>query len=343
MFFSFHFISWTFSTPPDSSFANSVRYRFNILHSSRLISNCEITGGKCNPQSHNDLPAGKSYTIESCSFTQLSAYKGNGSSIYIYGNSGNKESTSLTINKCTFTSCSLIKVLSYPAGGAIYCYMIKSVEIKETLFSSCGDLTHVYRGGAVDIESVSSPLVKECSFIFCTSKMDAGGLGVFGCGNSNSFCVQDSVFVYCDCPDSSGAFEFHTTNSTMCSSCLYSKCTSIKGGASWVYFHRTYSSNEISFSLYHGNGNERGKDLFFSDATSTVISHSFTTSSGTGRVYREKGTTNADAWLPQANMNVKVITEDSIQANNRRIFFHFFKFFLQQVSEKTNQHSLLSK
>ena len=266
-----------------------MRKHSDLFHTSHNISNCEINGGTYNLRSHNDLPAGKSYIIESCSFTLTSTYGGNGGSIYLTGTSANKELTSLHIKGCTFTLCTLKKVSAKLAGGAIYCQTVGSVEIIDSFFDTCGDLTNVYRGGGVDFESVSSPHVIGCTFISCKSTEDAGGLALFSCGNNvYDICTQGTSFISCECPNSSGAYEFQLNKCKICSSCLYCRCTSNGGGASWIRFDRDYYFNEISFSLYHENGYNIGKDLYFYDAETNIFFHSFTTSPGPDRVWTYK-------------------------------------------------------
>ena len=295
-----HYSSLSF-TSSNSSFAECVRKHSDLFHTSHNISNCEINGGTYNLRSHNDLPAGKSYSSESCSFTLTTAYRGNGGSICLTGTSANKESTSLIIKGCIFTSCSLVRVSSYSCGGAVYCSNGQRVEIIDSFFDRCGDATNVDQAGGVDLVFVSVPLLRDCTFSVCKSKEDAGGFGLYFCGNAvDWFPVQECRFLSCYCKDSSGAYEYNNNSCRVCSSCLYCSCTSEgSGGASWIYFVRKPVFNEIAFSLYHNGGSLWGKDLFFNDAKINVISHSFTTSTGTDRVYTVENINNHyPNWLP---------------------------------------------
>ena len=212
-----------------------------------------------------------------------------------------KTGSSLQVIQCSFDSCISSSTAREDGGGAINAYTVKSVSIISSFFRSCYCPNS---GGAVLLHDVTdSPFVQFCTFLSCTAVGDAGGIGVYTCGNNlNSVAVQNCRFFSCHCDDSSGAYEYYNNTCRVCSSCLYCRCSATIGGALWIGFYRTYYSNEISFSLYHENDGNSGKDLHFSDAEKNVIFHCFTTSSGTDRVHTTKliTTTNYPNWLPHA-------------------------------------------
>ena len=239
------------------------------------------------------LDASATHTFTSCSWKDCSGKQGPAISFR------SKTSSSLRVSRCTFLSCESTSTARTDGGGSINAYKVKSVTIISSLFQSCSCSGS---GGGVLLYSVTqSPLVQLCSFISCSSVYDAGGICIYSCGNNIALiAVQECCFFSCYCPDSSGAYEFATNNCRVCSSCLYCSCTSNGGGASWIAFYEKITSNEISFSVYNGNAGNVGKDLYFYDAESNIIFHSFTTSPGPDRVWTYKLISNTfnPNWLP---------------------------------------------
>ena len=221
----------------------------------------------------------------SCSWKDCSGIKGPAISFQL------KTGSSLQVIQCSFDSCISSSTAREDGGGAINAYTVKSVSIISSFFRSCYCPNS---GGAVLLHDVTdSPFVQFCTFISCTSVGDAGGIGVYNCGNNHdSFAVQDCRFFSCHCDDSSGACEYYNSICRICSSCLYCSCSANIGGALWIGFVRTFYSIEISFSLFHANIGSKGKDLYFNDAETNLLLHSFTTSTGTDRVCTYRLITN---------------------------------------------------
>ena len=255
-----------------------------LLHSNECEQNCE---GKDFGNKQVTLDSSSTYTFISCFWKDCTGTKGPAISFQYMPTS------SLIVNSCIFIHCISFATAREDGGGAINAYKVQSVSIISSLFHSCScvslssSASQIRYGGGVQLYSVTeSLLVDTCTFLFCAAVDDAGGLGIFCCGGiENSFPVQNSRFVSCACPDSSGAYEYCNNTCRVCSSCLYCGCTSEKGGASWICFNRSLSTAEILFSLYHNNGNGEGKDIYFVNTLTNPISYSFTTSADTGRTY----------------------------------------------------------
>ena len=246
-------------TSSNSSFTECVRKHLSSKYSYVLQSNaCEQN---CQGQNLGtrrvSLDSSSTHTFTSCSWKDCKSAQGPAISFR------SRTSSSLTVDQCSFDSCNSTSSVRQDGGGAINAYQVKNVRITSSLFYSCKCTSfqlstegQLRSGGGVLLHSVTeTPLVKMCIFISCEVLDDAGGLGIYSCGNNlNAIPVQDSRFISCYCNDSSGAYEFQLSTCKMCSSCLYCGCTSKgSGGVSWIRFNRTTSEAEISFSLYHEN------------------------------------------------------------------------------------------
>ena len=295
-------------TSSNSSYNECVRnHSSSKMFSSLLQSNeCEQDCEGQDLRNQNViLDASATHTFKSCSWKDCSGTKGPAISFQ------SKTGSSLTVDKCSFDSCTSTSSLRQDGGGAINAYNVKAVSIISSLFHSCkctstqkSGTGNNRSGGGMLLHSVTeTPLVKMCMFISCEALDDAGGLGIFSCGsNINIFAVQDSQFISCYCNDSSGAFEFQSSTCKVCSSCLYCKCSSKSGGASFIRFGTLASLAAISFSLYKDNESNIGKDLYFDSATKGVIFHSFTTATDSGRVRFTTSSSAPDDWLPQGSI-----------------------------------------
>ena len=81
---------------------------------------------------------------------------------------------------------------------------------------------------------------------------------------------------------------------------LSCRCSNTKGGAIRLSVYSNRPSTFITFCFFHQNTETLGKDICFNSLDTNPILHSFTSSSGTGRVYLTDSTDNQSPnWLPQ--------------------------------------------
>ena len=280
-------------------------------HISQDISNCEITGGACLLESHNDLPAGKGYIIESCSFTLTTAYRGNGGSISLIGSSPNHTSTTLTINCCTFSNC-VVNTANDDGngGGAIYVSEVPNVAIYSSLFSSCACYSsNRCDGGAIELWIITAqPLVVGCIFHTCSAADDGGAVSIwYADGNTDIFVCDECRFFSGTAGGAAGCLIVFNCECRTCSNCLFADSSAHDGGAIYTWFSSYPSGRYLGqFCFFKSNsvtilshGNDIALKNYYPNSTNNPIHQCISTCPFSRVSYYNGGWCNTDEnWLP---------------------------------------------
>ena len=245
--------------------------------------------GRCVYYSRSSLPTSGPYVFTDTDFLSCSS-SSNGSAIYC-----SKSGASLTINRCTFDSCSC----GSSSGGAIYANSLSILSVKNSIFTSCGGIHEAFQGGAISIESVRSILIREDLFLKCYSNENAGAIDLRNSGSEqNEIPIQSSSFIACECfngrSPSGGAFEGSTNQCEYFSSVLFTSCKTDYGGAIWLEASPTI--RRVFFSFFTQNSaTEAGMDCYLPSGNNNLnpFLHCFSTTES-NRI----NLSAYDDWLP---------------------------------------------
>ena len=218
----------------------------------------KMNGNYSNTTYSSQTSLGKSsHSFTNCTFKNCSAsgktnnYSGNGGAICYYQNQ--KTSYSITVTSCSFSDCSAVGW-----GGAILIKYAASCIVNTCSFSNCSS-TGKNKGGAVDMEHLSTcEAVKNSNVTSCTAG-SAGGVQIYSCvlgnnceGGVNYGIISDCLFSGCN-----------TTNET----------TDGEGGGTYLAVYSTYSFRSCLFSQCKSSGTRRlaPLELYLNVGLSSVL------------------------------------------------------------------------
>ena len=249
------------------------------------------------------MDSGKLYTIKDTSFTLLNTYSGNGGAISVTGDSALLTSTSLTVIRCSFSSCVCTQL-----GGGVYASSMHFTQIKDSIFISCITNTYPYGGGGIMLFSITAPVISECTFVSCQVRDDGGGFEIMSCG-SESMRENEVIIAYgnrmfsCSTSDSGGGCEIRENMVTLgCADSLFSSNSAIFGGGIFFWFSSTIQSHLICFCFFTGNNQNKGNDICtYEEQTVHPLLLCFTTTETKAYCYEHSGSVDyySGNWLPQ--------------------------------------------
>ena len=261
------------------------------------------------------------YSSGSHSFIQCtwdnSERTSNGGAIHYRLTANTKDSsTSLTVDKCTFLHCKEADPID---GGAIYTAYIGTVSVSNSHFLDCksGSGETGAEGGGVLCYFISVlPLIRSCTFLFCTTGDDGGGCGIWFSNSSLAYAVDSCRCIKCqgthiDNSQGGGIMLAWNDMFITITNCLLSACeTKYQGGGIWMSYPSGTSVRPLTFCFFSENKSGYGRDVQFINFPSDAeaITHSFSTEpSISGSVC--VGTFNSETvvysnihpvnWLPQ--------------------------------------------
>eukprot|EP00770_Monocercomonoides_exilis_P016341 MONOS_16295.1-p1 / transcript=MONOS_16295.1 / gene=MONOS_16295 / organism=Monocercomonoides_exilis_PA203 / gene_product=unspecified product / transcript_product=unspecified product / location=Mono_scaffold01623:1751-3040(-) / protein_length=430 / sequence_SO=supercontig / SO=protein_coding / is_pseudo=false len=195
---------------------------------------------------------GSKTTGESDSWTDGES---SGGAICMYGQSN----ASVSVSHCSFNNC-----YAYYAGGGIYCYNIKSVEIVNNTFDSC--TAQSYRGGGMFIHTIKLCVrISGCEFQNCNGRECGGGLLLHtfdvsgsGCigtenGGGESACVFDCSFTSCSLTNSwgGGMYCYGVPNQFKMRSIQFISCSAMtRGGGFHLEPAKQTAPNETIYCYF---------------------------------------------------------------------------------------------
>ena len=296
------------------------------MHSSYFsnsgVSGCKTTSNAlCENSQHNTLSIGTTHTISHVDFILTSSYSGSGGAIYLNGES-KKATTSLSLNKCTFTS-----IQCTGQGGAIYVTSVSSLEILSSILISCST---TYRsdlgGGGMFLSSIDKTFISSSSLIDCSSPDDAGGAMLSDCKApilASGYAVDSCRFITCKTQVSSGSAGggLRISNSEVtigCRNCLFRSCEAghPSGGFLFDLNHKTLSK-PISFSFFKNNYSPAGygEDGYFRNCIPQPFLYSFSFEGGSTRVHFEDMDAGPNDWLPLGTLSYLSMPERNCYVN----------------------------
>ena len=224
------------------------------------------------------------HTFTSCSWKDCSDSLGGAISFR------EKTESSLTVNKCTFDSCTSSFSAGWSnGGGAINCYSVRSVSILSSSFLSCSSLNN--GGGGINFYYIiQQPYVTNCDFISCHADDDGGGVAIWSSyANDNTIVCRDCRFIKGTSsgsvdPWAGGIILWGNGNILKCSEILFAYNEAFFGGAYGTDCNVDFPDFPLSFCFFHSNTGAYGNDVCFylcpSEFETKYFLHCFSTSEG---------------------------------------------------------------
>ena len=280
-----------------------MRHSHIILSSLLIPTNDECPNSPVTSQSFR--PKKCSYNAGSHSFTNCSwdntDLSSNGGAIHYRLTSATKSYASLTVDKCTFLHCKEAETVD---GGAIYAAYIGTVSVTASLFYDCKSGTGQIgaEGGGICCYYIAVlPLIRTCTFLFCTTGDDGGGCGIWLSNASSVYVINSCRFLKCkgthvDNSQGGGIMLSFNEVFVTITNCLLCACeTKYQGGGVLITQPSDTSLQPLTFCFFHDNKSPIGKDVCFYEYNGNIqlILYSFSSDAAAGRV--DGG---PDNWLP---------------------------------------------